>query len=215
MYCPFNFCLLVLRFLINNSSTRKKECTMKALTTLLLFLITQYSSNVAQEGDFAIMSASQGMKIYTIKFVDSNNGLAESIFGDVLITTNGGKEWGVKTRTDLERMKNISQIGTDNGWSVDIYCEIMQSTDGGESWRPFPKKQEEHFCAVYFNDENTGWKVAEEFLQKVVSTIAASIRDNNWKQKIDVPHKCREYYTDMNTGWSVGWRFNNLISDSL
>ena len=68
---------------------------------------------------------------------------------------------------------------------------------------------------LYFKDENTGWKVAEEFLKKVVSTIATSIRDNNWKQKIDVPHKCREYYTDMNTGWSVGWRFNNLIIDSL
>ena len=95
---------------------------MKALTTLLLFLITQYSSNLAQEGDFTIMSASQGMKIYTIKFVDSNNGLAESIFGDILITTNGGKEWGVKTGTDLEKMKAISQISTDNGWNVDIYC---------------------------------------------------------------------------------------------
>jgi photosystem II stability/assembly factor-like uncharacterized protein len=200
---------------INNSSTNKKECAMKTLTTLLLVLITQYSSNVAQEGNFTIISVSQGIKIYTIKIVDSKNGWAESIFGDILITTNGGKEWGVKTRTDLEKMKTISQIGTDNGWSADIYCEVMQSTDCGESWKPYPKKQEEHFCAVYFKDENTGWKVAEEFLKKVVSTIATSIRDNNWMQKIDVPHKCREYYTDMNIGWSVGWCFNNLIGDSL
>jgi len=188
---------------------------MKTIAILLLFLITQYSSIVAQEGGYKIRSVSQGIKIYTIKFVDYKNGWAESIFGDILITTNGGKEWGVKNRTELRNMKTISEISTNNGWSADIYCEVMQSTDGGESWRPYPKKQEEHFCAVYFKDENTGWKVAEEFLQKVVSTITTSIRDNNWKQKIDVPNKCREYYTDMNTGWYIGWCFNNLISDSL
>lgn len=188
---------------------------MKTLAILMLILIAQYSSNVAQEGDYKSSSVSQGMKVYTIKFVDSKNGWAESIFGDILITTNGGKEWVVKTRTELEKMKIPSQIGSDNGWSADIYCEVMQSTDCGENWKKFPKKQEEHFCAVYFKDENTGWKVAEEFLQKVVSTIATSIRDNNWKQNIDVPHKCREYYTEMNIGWSVGWSFNNLRSDCL
>jgi len=188
---------------------------MRTLTTLLLFLVFQYSWNVAQDGDFNDLSTSQGKKIYTIKFVDSNNGWAESVFGDILITTNGGNKWRVVTSTALEKMKTILQKGTKNGWSANIYCEVMQSKDGGENWKPYPKTQEEHFCMVYFKDENTGWKVAGEFLQKVVSTIANSLRDNNWEQKIGVPHKCREYYTDMNTGWSVGWCFNNLVSNPL
>jgi len=72
-------------------------------------------------------------------------------------------------------------------------------------------KQEEHFCAVYFKDENTGWKVAEEFLQKVVSTITTYLSNENWEKEIGVPQKCREYYTDMNTGWWVGWCYNNLV----
>lgn len=188
---------------------------MRILTILLLFLLFQYSSNVAQEGDFKNLSTAQGKRIYTIKFIDSNNGWAESVFGDILITTNGGNAWRVKTRAELEKIKTISQRGNKNGWSANIYCEVMQSKDGGESWRPYTKKQEEHFCAVYFKDENTGLKVAEEFLQKVVTTIATSLRDNNWEQKIGVPYKCREYYTDMNTGWAVGWCFNNLVSNPL
>jgi hypothetical protein len=188
---------------------------MRTLTTLLLFLLFQYSWNVAQEGDFKNLSTAQGKKIYTITFVDSNNGWAESAFGNILVTTNGGNEWKVKTGTELEKMKTISQKGNKNGWSANIYCEVMQSKDGGESWKPFPKKLEEHFCMVYFKDENTGWKVAEEFLQKVVSTIVASLKDNIWEQKIGVSFKCREYYTDMNTVWSVGWCFNNLVSNPL
>jgi len=89
----------------------------------------------------------------------------------------------------------------------------MQSTDGGENWTPYPKKKEEHFCAVYFKDENTGWKVAEEFLQKVVSTITTYLSNDNWENEIGMPQKCREYYTDMNTGWWVGWCYNNLVTN--
>ncbi len=188
---------------------------MKTLTSLLFFSLIWYSSNVAQKGDFGEETISHGIKLYSISFFDSNIGLADSFYGDVLITTNGGKNWKVLTGIELEKMKDTTTKDAENSWSVDIYCDVMQSTDGGENWTPYPKKKEEHFCAVYFKDENTGWKVAEEFLHKVVNTIAASIRDNIWDQKIDVPQKCREYYTDINTGWSVGWCFNNLISDSL
>jgi len=188
---------------------------MRTLTSLLFFSLILYSSNVAQKGDIGEETVSHGIKIYSISFINSNNGLANSYFGDVLITTNGGKNWKVLTGIELERMKITTPMDANNSWSVDIYCDVMQSIDGGENWTRYPKKKEEHFCAVYFKDENTGWKVAEEFLQKVVSTIATSIRDNNWEQIINVPYKCREYYTDMNTGWSLGWCFNNLVRHNL
>ncbi len=185
---------------------------MKTLTSLLFFSLILYSSNVAQKGDIGKEPVSQGIKIYSISFFNSINGLADSFFGDVLTTTNGGKNWEVKTGAEVEKLKAISQKGTDIVWSADIYCDVMQSTDGGENWKPYPKKKEEHFCAVYFHDDNTGWKVAEEFLQKVVSTITTYLSNNNWEKEIGVPQKCREYYTDMNTGWWVGWCYNNLVT---
>ena len=183
---------------------------MKTVTALLFFSFILYSSNVAQQGNIGKETVSQGIKIYSITFFNSNNGLADSFFGDVLITTNGGKNWKVITGMELEKMK-ATPMDTDNSWSVDIYCDVMQSIDGGENWTRYPKKKEEHFCAVYFKDENTGWKVAEEFLQKVVSTITTYLSNENWEKEIDVPQKCREYYTDMNTGWWVGWCYNNLV----
>ncbi len=185
---------------------------MKGLTAMLLLLITSSPSIEAQEGDIGKEPVSQGIKIYSISFFSSINGLADSFFGDVLITTNGGKNWEVRTGTEVEKLKAIIQTGTNIVWSADIYCEVMQSTDGGENWTPYPKKKEEHFCAVYFKDKNTGWKVAEEFLQKVVSTITTYLGNENWEEEIGVPQKCREYYTDMNTGWWVGWCYNNLVT---
>ena len=186
---------------------------MRALTAIMFLLITSYSSIEAQDGDIGKESTSQGTKIYSISFFNSNNGLADSFFGDVLLTTNAGRNWKVRTDAEVEKFKAISQTGTDNAWSADIYCDVMQSTDGGENWTPYPKKKEEHFCAVYFKDENTGWKVAEEFLQKVVSTITTYLSNDNWEKEIGVPQKCREYYTDMNTGWWVGWCYNNLVTN--
>ncbi len=184
---------------------------MKTLTVLLFISFNLLSSNLAQEGNIDSETVSQGIKIYSISFFDSNNGLADSYFGDILITTNGGRNWKVKTGAEVDKLKAISQTVTENMWSTDIYCDVMQSTDGGESWIPYPKKQEEHFCAVYFRDKNTGWKVAEEFLQKVVGTITTYLSNENWEEEMGVAQKCREYYTDMNTGWWVGWCYNNLI----
>ncbi len=185
---------------------------MRGLTAILLLLITSYPSIEAQGGDSGKELVSQGIKIYSISFYNPNNGLADSFFGDVLITTNGGKNWEVKTGAELEKLKAISQAETNIVWSADIYCDVMQSTDGGENWTPYPKKQEEHFCTVYFKDENTGWKVAEEFLQKVVSTITTYLSNDTWEKEKGVSQKCREYYTDMNTGWWVGWCYNNLVT---
>ena len=186
---------------------------MKGLTAMLLLLITSSPSIEAQENDIGKEPVSQGVKIYSISFFSSINGLADSFFGDVLITTNGGKNWEVRTGAEVEKLKAILQTGTNIVWSADIYCEVMQSTDGGENWTSYPKKKEEHFCAVYFKDKNTGWKVAEEFLQKVVSTITTYLSNDNWEKEIGVPQKCREYYTDMNTGWWVGWCYNNLVTN--
>jgi hypothetical protein len=188
---------------------------MKSLNTLLLILITLYSSNIAQEVQLRKEFPSHGTKIYSINFVNSTNGWAESFFGDILITTNGGKNWEVKTGIEVDKNIAISHSSPTLSWSADIYCSVMQSNDGGESWTSYPYKKEEHFCSVYFKDGNTGWKVAEEFLKGVVNTIANCLIDNEWEKKIDVAYKCREYYTDIDTGWSVGWCFNNLVTGGM
>jgi hypothetical protein len=182
---------------------------LAAISLLLFFLIQKVN---AQESEFWGADTSDQIRIYSIKFTTTENGLAESYFGDVLKTTDGGQTWQEVKNDKLQ--KYISAIKTDDkiDWSVDIFCAVMKTTDGGENWKPYHKKQEEHFCQVYFKDENTGWKVAEEFLNKVITTITTSIEKGDCESNSGIIHKCREYYTDIDEGWTLGWCYRNYIS---
>jgi hypothetical protein len=141
----------------------------------------------------------QGTKIYLIKFFSSNNGVAESQFEVTLQTNDSGKSWKPGAMTENKKES------TNYLWSAEIYCSVMSTNDGGSSWVPYLQEPQEHFCMVYFKDHNTGWKVAEEFLIKVVNTINTYIQNDNIKSLVDQPHQCTEYYTNVDSGWALGW----------
>jgi photosystem II stability/assembly factor-like uncharacterized protein len=140
-----------------------------------------------------------GTKIYLIKFFDSNNGVAKSQFEETLVTNDGGQSWSPSARTQKKK-EPASYL-----WSAEIYCSVMRTNDGGTTWVPYLQEPQEHFCMVYFKDNNTGWKVAEEFLSKVVNTINTYINNDNIKSLVDQPHQCTEYYTNVDSGWALGW----------
>jgi hypothetical protein len=85
----------------------------------------------------------------------------------------------------------------------------MRTTDGGFTWLPYLLEQQEHFCLVYFKDNNTGWKVAEEFLNKVVSIINTHVLNDDIQSLVDQPNQCTEYYTSVDSGWALGWCVKN------
>jgi len=145
-----------------------------------------------------------GTKIYSIKFFDLNNGVAESQFEETLETNNSGKSWLPVATT--EKKKEF----TNYLWSAEIYCAIMMTSDGGTTWIPYLQEPQEHFCMVYFKDQNTGWKVAEEFLIKVINTINTYIKNDDIKSLVDQPHQCTEYYSNVDSGWALGWCIRNL-----
>ncbi len=183
---------------------------MKALNFLLVVIfslvLTSFSQNLSQVSEYP----SQGVKIYSLRFFDSDNGLAESFLGNQLQTTDGGKTWNVIIENQEMGNDFEYNLNAPKSWSADIYCAIMLSSDGGESWIDYPKKQQEHFCQVYFEDNNTGWKVAEEFLSNVIDTIVLAKETGEFESKIGVVFKCREYYTDIDEGWTLGWCYKNL-----
>ncbi len=186
---------------------------MNGLTTLIIFFFLLNSSLNAQESGFWDVDTSEQVRIYSISFTSSENGWAESFFGDILKTTDAGKTWqAINNENQLAKYRTVNQTNIKEGWSADIFCAVMKSSDGGESWNPYPKKLEEHFCQVYFKDENTGWKVAEEFLGKVIATITTSMQEGDCESKSGIIHNCREYYTDIDEGWTLGWCFKNLVS---
>ncbi|MDH3268861.1 MAG: hypothetical protein OEM46_08410 [Ignavibacteria bacterium] len=66
---------------------------MNELAALILIFSLLSLQVYAQESDFWGADTSEQIRIYAISFSTSDNGWAESFFGDVLKTTDGGQTW--------------------------------------------------------------------------------------------------------------------------
>lgn len=172
---------------------------MKILINIITLICFLSIIVVCQNQFYWKDAPTNGTKIYSIKIFDTNNGVAESKFEETLETNNSGKSWLPVATTETKTEP------TNYLWSVEIYCSIMKTSDGGTTWIPYLQEPQEHFCTVYFEDHNTGWKVAEDFLIKVVNTINMYIENNEIESLVDKPHQCTEYSTNIDSGWALGW----------
>lgn len=179
---------------------------MNLITKITTAIYLFSSLIISQEKFYWGEAPTQGIIIYSLVFYNSNIGFAKSNSGETFVTTNSGKNW------TLNKDINQSEVPTQPLWSAEIYCSIMRTTDGGSSWVPYLQEQQEHFCMVYFKDRNTGWKVADEFLIKVVNSINTFIENDNIELLVDQPQQCTEYYTNIDSGWALGWGVGNFES---
>jgi hypothetical protein len=174
---------------------------VRTVLTSLFFSLFILISTPAQDYDYWSNASAGKTKIFSISFIDDQNGLAKSVEGDELATMDGGRSWAPDNEIIFANEKSSPQIL----WSADIYCSIMKTTDGGNTWLPYEEEKQEHFCGVYLKDPNTGYKVASEFLNKVTSEITNCLRNKDLDSLADHPHKCTEYYRSAEEGWTLGW----------
>lgn len=168
---------------------------VKVIIITLIPLVFLFSQNKLYWKDAPI----QGTKIYSIKFFDAANGVANSEYAETLFTNDGGEHW-VPINYAEESIHSENYL-----WRVDIYCSVMKTSDSGVTWKPYLLEPQEHFCMAYFKDENTNLKVAEEFLSKVVNVINESLTKGVLDSLVNSPIQCTEYYTDAQSGWALGW----------
>jgi hypothetical protein len=172
---------------------------MKILLKMMVLIYFLSLLVICQNQFYWKNAPTKGTKIYSIKFFDSHNGTAESQLQETLRTNNNGKSWFPAVITD-KKIEPANYL-----WSAEIYCSVMRTNDGGTTWIPYLQEPQEHFCMVYFKDNNTGWKVAEEFLNKVVNKINTCIENDDIESLVDQPQQCSEYYTNVDSGWALGW----------
>jgi len=168
---------------------------MNTITNLSVILLLFTALVFAQSKSYWKNAPTTRIKIYSIEFADEDNGRAKTILGEALITTDGGNHWEVNSNP-YKLINNNQHL-----WSVDIYCSVMNTTNGGNTWNQFNDEVQDHFCQVYFKNENTGWQTAEEFLQKVIRQIRSIDLESLYNKST----QCTEYYTDINNGWALGW----------
>ena len=173
--------------------------------SLIITLFAAFSFN-PQENSYWKNAPVGKTKIFTISFINKQIGVANSADDEVLATSDGGKNWKAESKDE----PGIQATDSDFEWKADIYCAIMKTTDGGNSWIPYEEGKQEHFCGVYLKDENTGYKIASEFLNKVTMDINYYYLINNLDSLLDHPQQCTEYYKSAEEGWALGWCVRNL-----
>jgi len=180
---------------------------MNAVKNICVILLLFTSLIFTQSKPYWENAPTNGIKIYSIEFIDEDNGRAKTKQGEILITADGGKHWIVNSNPYMLIYNSQHQ------WSVDIYCSVMNTTDGGNTWNQYSDEMQEHFCQIYFKNENTGWQTAEDFLNKVVSKIQSFIINNDVESLYNKTTQCTEYYIDINNGWALGWCVKNYKAD--
>jgi hypothetical protein len=183
-----------------------KNCVVKTMRFLMIYSFFSLISTPAQNDDYWSSAPTGKTKIFSVSFVDNQNGLAKSAENDVLFTSDGGRTWNLRSNISFISEKTTPEIL----WVADIYCSIMKTTDGGITWLSYEEEKQEHFCGVYLKDPNTGYKVASDFLNKVTSEINTHYKNGNLDLLLDRPHQCTEYYKSADEGWALGWCIRNI-----
>lgn len=178
---------------------------------IFLSLVITFSAFViinAQDNTYWVDAPPGEIKIFSVSFTSELNGKAVSAEGDVLITNDGGTNWIINQMYAGLSNQNAEEYI----WTADIYCSVMQTTDSGITWFPYDKGKQEHFCGVYLKDQNSGYNIAADFLNRVTAKIFECSGNNEINLLIDHPQQCTEYYLNGGEGWALGWCVKNFKS---
>src|SRR5436853_2087112 len=100
-------------------------------------------------------------KFYSVCFLDTQFGWANTRNGQVFRTRDGGLSWERIATVDDETGPTLGAIGfrdRENGWMIDPF-EFWRTTDGGATWLKLTPKDagpsQGFYCA--FNTPSTGW----------------------------------------------------------
>lgn len=138
-------------------------------------------------------------QIYDIQFIDSQKGFA--VTGQekrVLVTTNGGDLWIVKSVPSTNFLECGYFINETTGW-VSGQNEIFKTTDAGNSWQKTDIIS--YLTAAFFINENLGWFVGGN--GQILNTIDGGA---TWNNQISNTSSILTsiFMIDLNTGWIAG-----------
>ncbi len=99
--------------------------------------------------------------LYSIDFVNPNQGWAVGYYGTIIHTEDGGKSWTYQKSGKTTVLTSVDFVDPNNGWAVGYGPTILHTTDGGKTWSDQKISEDIFLTAVYFLNEKKGWIVGE------------------------------------------------------
>ncbi len=102
--------------------------------------------------------------LYSLYFIDSNNGWASGALGVVLKTTDGGANWTVCQTGTTDNLKSITFQSTLLGWTAGTNGTILKTDDGGVTWAMQNSGTSNELNSVCFINNSTGMTAGQNAL---------------------------------------------------
>jgi photosystem II stability/assembly factor-like uncharacterized protein len=106
-------------------------------------------------------------------FIDTQKGwVVAKTNGGIYMTTDGGKQWEIRSNEDGRYLKSIQFVNESEGWAAGLRAVdnsggknavLLHTTDGGRYWSEVETNLNERFFErVLFHDQAHGWLVARD-----------------------------------------------------
>jgi len=140
------------------SKTKLQFAVKNLIKTLLFFLlITQISFAQWYRQNSGIT-----VTLYSVQFLDANNGFAVGDSGTIIFTNDGGTTWQKQRSRTVNRLEDIFFSDKKHGWAVSDPGSILHTSNGGIDWiiqRPALSEP----ASVFFVDSLRGWIVGCDY----------------------------------------------------
>lgn len=150
--------------------------------------------------------------LYSVMFVDENNGWMVGSEGTVYNTLDGGTNWSSQNSETTKDLKSVYFKNALTGWCVgyeDDQAIILKTTNGGDSWSSTLPLNIEQLHSVYFWDTNIGWACGS--IASTPSDKGVILYTENGGVSWEIQHienNCTVLYdidfVSNTTGWVVG-----------
>jgi len=132
---------------------------IKLIITLILCIGTQ-SISYSQNGWFWQNPLPQGSSLNSVKFINSQTGIAVGFFGSILRSTDAGETWSLYNSNFSNDIYSVAYTDENNIFAVGSDGLIIKSTNTGLTWERLSVGNigtNDTLKSVYFYDSNTGF----------------------------------------------------------
>jgi photosystem II stability/assembly factor-like uncharacterized protein len=144
---------------------------------------------------------SGGVDLYSVQFINEENGYIVGDHGLILATSNGGASWREQRSSTDAQLFHLSFQG-ERGWVVGTGGLILHTDNGGRNWYPQRSGTQDDLNRVYFVSEEIGLITGDN------GTLLRSANGGaTWERvTLNVAEPLFGIsFIDRRTGWVVGY----------
>ena len=173
--------------------------TMRRIITVIALCLI--APNLFAQGWNAVSSAITS-DLYSVSFVNQNQGWAVGSNGTILTTSQGGTSWTAQNSGVTGFLMSVDFVDALNGWAVGNNGVILNTIDGGTTWNAQVSGTTEFLYAVDFVDDLFGYAVGANgtILSTITGGTAWTVQTSG---TVEILFNTK--FIDANNGWVAGY----------